>query len=58
METAILILGIIEQLAKAANQMRADAVQNAQWTPEQVKAFDDRLAAALASDAWKTDEGK
>lgn len=52
---AILILSIVEQGAAALQKARADAAQNAAWTPDQIKAFDDRLAAAIASPAWQPD---
>jgi hypothetical protein len=49
-------LSLIEHGAELIPKLRAAAKQSGELTPEQEAELDDRMAAAFASDRWKTDD--
>lgn len=51
-----LLISLVEHGPDGVRKIIADLKQKAELTDEQSAAFDARMEAAFASDAWKTDD--
>lgn len=50
------LLSVLDHAITAVNTAKAAAQQSGEWTPEQDRQFNETLAKAKASSAWKTDD--